>query len=340
MAADRDIAEVQKKSLVLKIREVTVGDPFEGTLHKFAERHHLLFNAVAWTKIYPAGQIHQCVILNNNDEVIGCFNYYTFRKAIFRFVITPPFAPSIGLFYVNPAESIVGRNSFDKELISAIADYFKSLEPHFVDINLPYGVTDTQPFTWKGFESRHRYSYICDLSLSEAELMANLSPEKRKSISKAAKDGIAVQETRDMEAVYGLVLQSLQRNKKDKNTHLIRKILHEFATPENSMAFVASRGGVPLSACFCVLGSDTAVYLFGGFDEKEMHHGAGVACMWQGMLKAKRLGKAWFDFEGSMYPGIERYFREFGGKLTPYPAITKRDWKLDLLMRLTKKKPG
>lgn len=38
-----------------------------------------------------------------------------------------------------------------------------------------------------------------------------------------------------------------------------------------------------------------------------------------------------FDFEGSMIPGIEKFYRGFGGQLTPYFQI----WKSDLIHLLT-----
>ena len=44
-----------------------------------------------------------------------------------------------------------------------------------------------------------------------------------------------------------------------------------------------------------------------------------------------------FDFEGSMQPGIEKYFREFGGDLVPYAAIEKSSFLMTLLKAIKKK---
>ena len=152
-------------------------------LQEFVEKHQVLFNSAAWTGNYPAENIFQCVILNKNEEIIGCFVYFRFTRSFFKFVITAPYAPSIDLFYLNPAESVVGKNSFNKDLVTELASYFDGLNVPYININLPYSVVDTQPFIWRGYTSKTRYSYLIDLSRTEEELWSNLSPEKRKSVN-------------------------------------------------------------------------------------------------------------------------------------------------------------
>ncbi len=303
----------------------------------FIEKHNLLFNSAAWLNNYDLTALTQCAILNNNNEVIGCFIYYTFKKASFNFVISPPYAPNIELFYVNPSESVVGRNTFNKEISDLLADYFISLNKHYVNINLPETIIDTQPFTWKGFTSRLRYSYIIHLSKSKEELWDNLSSEKRKSVNKAIKDELEVKETTDKELVYSLVIKSLDRNGKSKNIEIIRKILFSFSKPQNSYSFVAYHKNVPIGTSFCVINKNKAMYLFGGFDSENKHHGAGVSCMWQSILKAKDLNLQYFDFEGSMNETIERYFREFGGDMIQYACVEKINPILKTMLTLTKR---
>jgi hypothetical protein len=318
----------------LKIEPVNKSSAIYPHLLRFIEKHRLFFNSPAWTDNYHPENIIQCAILNNNNEIIGCFIYYRFNKFVFPFIITPPFSPNIDLFYLNPSESVVGVNSFNKEILAVVADYFDGLGVSYLNINLPDTTVDTQPFTWKGFTSKNRYSYLIDLALSKEELWDNLSTEKRKSLNKASKDELVVTETTDFQLVYSLIVRSLARNNKAKNLAVIKNILFSFATPANSYAFVASNKGVAVGATFCVVDKQKAIYLFGGFDSENKHHGAGVSCMWQSILKAKELNLKYFDFEGSMNRSIERYFREFGGKLTPYFCVEKIKTGLNLLMKL------
>lgn len=307
----------------MKILPTNSNAELDKKLEQFVSKHQLLFTSNAWLKNYDESKVTRCVILNNNDDVIGCFAYYTFKKSVFQLAITPPYSPNVGLFYINPSESVVGKNSFTKDILTLVADYFEALALPYVDINLPDSVIDTQPFIWKGYASKSRYSYLVDLSKTKEELWDNLSSEKRKSVNKAQKDNLVIEATTDNKLVHSLVIKSLERNDVAKNKNILKHILLEFANPSNSFAFVAHHNSVAIGATFCVINNSKAVYLFGGFDAENKHHGAGVSCMWQSILKAKELGLKHFDFEGSMNPKIERYFREFGGELVPYFNVQK-----------------
>jgi hypothetical protein len=323
----------------LKIEQVKKDSEHFQNLQDFISKHQLVFSSAEWLRNYPDEQIRQCAIFNNNKDVIGCFNYYLFKKLFFACVITPPFSPDIGLFYINPAESTVSKNSFTKELVDNLASYFDDLNVHYININLPKELTDTQPFTWKSYLSRNRYSYLLSLATSEEELWKNLATEKRKSINKAVKDGLEIREVSDVDLVYGLIVKSLERNFIAKNTTIIKSILASLASKKISFAFVAFKQDLPLGAAFCVTTNSKAVYIFGGFDFENKHHGAVVSCMWQSILKAKALGLHYFDFEGSMNPAIERYFREFGGTLTPYFNVQKINPFLNILLKIKRHNP-
>lgn len=323
----------------MKIEKVDIHSKVRNQLQAFITKHELLFNSEEWLKNYPENAIFQCVILNNNNDVIGCFNYFQFKKTLFKFVISPPYSPNIDLFFINPAESVVGKNSFNKEMLEAIALYFESLNVPYININLPETIIDIQPFIWKGYSSKTRYSYLIDLSLTKEKLWENLSSEKRKSVSRAIKDELIIKETNDRELVYSLIKKSLERNDVAKNKTIIKNILFSFATNKNSFAFVAYHNEIPIGATFCLIVKAKAVYLFGGFDSENKHHGAGVSCMWQSILKAKELGLKHFDFEGSMDPKIERYFREFGGALVTYSGVHKIKPILKTILTLKKHNP-
>jgi hypothetical protein len=318
----------------LKIEAIDNQSGLYPRLQDFVSQHQLLFNSRQWLQNYSSDQVVQCAILNNNREIIGCFVYYRFKKSIFSFAISPPYSPSIDLFYINPSVSVVGKNSFTKEVLDEVAAYFDTLGVSDIDINLPDQVVDTQPFIWKGYVSRTRYSYLLDLSLSQEQLWDNLASEKRKSINKASKDGLRIAQVQDLQLVYPLVLQSLERNGQDKNTAIIKNILFSYASPANSFAYIAYYNDLPIGASFCVINKNKAIYLFGGFDAGNKHHGAGVSCMWHSILKAKDMNLAWFDFEGSMNPAIERYYREFGGKLVPFYNLRKTKLLVKILMTL------
>lgn len=323
----------------MRIEIVHSASPFYKGLQDFATRHALLFHSEAWLKIYDPQRLVQCAILNKNNEIIGCFLFYRFRKLGFQCIISPPFTPDICLFCVDPSESVVGRNSFQKDLMDTLAIWFDSLKAAFVHIHFPGHFIDTQPFIWKGYVSRNRYSYLIDLSATEEQLRTNLSSEKRKSLNKAEKDGLEISTLSDAETVYQLVCQSLDRNAQGANREIVRNIIYTFTGTDQAIVRAARLNGELLGVAFCLRSQNKALYLFGGFDAGNKHHGAGVACMWNCILDARQRGLAVFDFEGSMRPAIERYFREFGGTLTPYYNVEKTSTVMKALLTLKKERP-
>ncbi|RME15597.1 MAG: GNAT family N-acetyltransferase [Bacteroidetes bacterium] len=266
-------------------------------------------------------------IYNESNEIIGVFYYFKKTKYFLKYIIPPPFHPYNGLIFYNSAQKEESRNSFIKEIQYLIHQYFTEKEhAHYIRFVLSPEHIDTQVFRWNNWKVKVNYTYQLSLRNSVDELFDNLSSEKRKSIRRAEKDGIVSKENEDYDTVKKLILKTFGRQKKSVNDLYLHKILKEWANSSNSFAYTAYLGAQPIATTFCVYDHSTAYYLLGGYDEQKAHHGAGVLCMWNSILKSKELGLNTFDFEGSMLPNVERYFRDFGGKLIPYFVCEK--WRL------------
>jgi len=73
------------------------------------------------------------------------------------------------------------------------------------------------------------------------------------------------------------------------------------------------------------------------YTDNNKHSGAGSATLWECIKKAKSLGLEKFDFEGSMNPKIEHYFRGFGGNLVPYFTVNKANIFIELALTFIKR---
>ena len=121
------------------------------------------------------------------------------------------------------------------------------------------------------------------------------------------------------------------------NRGLIKTILFSFARPDNSYTFVVRSQGIPIAGAFVIHDARTAYYLLGGYHSESKHHGAGTLALFDAIRHARGLGLKTFDFEGSMIPAIERYFRGFGGKLTPYYRVNKAWLPLEMALKLVRR---
>lgn len=77
--------------------------------------------------------------------------------------------------------------------------------------------------------------------------------------------------------------------------------------------------------------------MFGGFHNALKHEGAGAATIWKAIRYAKSKELATFDFEGSMIPRIERYFRGFGGEIKNYFTLNRAPFIVEVALKMFKR---
>ena len=294
-----------------------------------------VFNSKDWLKIY-ADKILIFGIFNYNDEFIGSFFLYQQTIKGISIISNPPFSPSCGLFFINPSENIVSKYSFDKKVLTEIAVFINNQNAIIKTFSLPTNFIDTQPFFWLNYKVIPNYTYHINLKDDLNVIYENFSIERKKNIRKALKDEIIVKKADDFNTVQQLVLKTFLRKEKKVNSYYLHKILFEFANSNNSYAFIAYQNNIPIATTFCVFDNDRAYYLLGGYDNQIKHNGAGPLCMFKSIEHAKELNLKVFDFEGSMLPEVERYFRDFGGKLIPYYTLNKANKFIEILLKFKK----
>jgi len=181
------------------------------------------------------------------------------------------------------------------------------------------------------------YTYIVKLENDIEKIFEKMSKDRRNDINKAIKDGLIVKNVNNHTIIKNLINKTFLRQKKKINQIYLNKILFDFAKNNNSFGFTVIQNNRPIAASFCIYDKTSAYYLLGGYDEKNRHHGAGALCLWESIKYAKKMGLKHFDFEGSIVPQIEKYFRGFGGELTPYYRINKAKILLEIILKFFKR---
>lgn len=88
---------------------------------------------------------------------------------------------------------------------------------------------------------------------------------------------------------------------------------------------------------FCLRDARRAYYVLGGVDDE---HGAAAAApmaLFTCIRHARDHGLEVFDSEGSMVPGIEQYFRSFGGTLTPLHRVVRASLPIEMVFKSVKR---
>jgi hypothetical protein len=303
---------------------------------KLAEKYGTVFNSTKWLNIF-GDKVQLYGIYDKGDNLIGGFTIYEEKKFGLRIFRNPQFTPAIGPFLEIKAKNPVAIMDFWKEALSLLADFLDKLPSSIVSVSLSKEIVDTQPFVWKKFKVVPKYTYVLDLDSPVEDIRSDMSAERRNDINKALRDGLVVRQINDFKIVKSLVFKTLSRQDLAVDEVYRDRVLFEFANKDNCFAFATFRENIPIAVTFCICDSRTAYYLLGGYDDKNKHHGAGALAVWEAIKHAQSLGLKQFDFEGSMVPQIERYFRGFGGQLTPYYRVNKAKLPLEVLLKFFKR---
>jgi lipid II:glycine glycyltransferase (peptidoglycan interpeptide bridge formation enzyme) len=297
--------------------------------NNLAKQYGNIFNSLDWLKNF--GNNLEMFGIYENKKIIGGFYLYKEKKFALNVYRNPPFTP-----YVGPIFQKINENK-KRKLISLTANFIDNLPYSVISFSLNKEINDTLPFFWKKFKVSVHYTYVINLQNSIENIFSKMTKNRKNDINKAIKDNLIIEKVNDFRVIKDLANETFLRQKKKINQVYLSRILFNFAKNTNSFAFVAMQKEKPIAMSFCLYDKDNAYYLLGGYDYRNKHHGAGALCLWKSIKYAQKLGLKKFDFEGSMVPQIEKYFRGFGGKLVPYYRINKAKLPLEIILKFFKR---
>lgn len=257
-------------------------------------------------------------ILDKGENKIGQFNIYAFKKAWQNHIITPPFIPDTRLEINTNATNAHQVTNFHFDVLEAISDYVKSLPSTLIELTLPPEFNNALPFIRNKFEAKIRYTYLLDLTLTEEELLSNMSSQRRKNIKDGLKSELTVKPINDPKILQEKALDTLETNHAKFNRSIVSNLSKLVAT-DRLFAFGVFDKDQLVALSSYLLINDEAIYLF-GWNSKEAPSFSGTLALWSVIQHSNTHAKK-FNFAGSQIPSIEKYFRGFGGKLTPMLQI-------------------
>jgi len=179
------------------------------------------------------------------------------------------------------------------------------------------------PFIWAGYRAEFRYTYqLRDLS-SEQALWAGPAGSIRREIRKATQR-LEVREVTDVERFYRVWAKTFERQGvAAPDRRRLERIDAECAKRDaRTILFAYDEVGQVHAVAYTVRDRRTTYYLMGGGDPHLRTSGAGSLLVWEAIRRASADSQV-FDFEGSMLRPVERFFRAFGGRQTPYPHVSR-----------------
>lgn len=297
---------------------------------EWCERHPEipLFLQYKWMEIITKPEQWDVAVVLAGTEIQAFMPYFKKRKLKFDTITIPPLTPYMGPWIHYPeGQKEATRLSFEKKMLDQLIKQLPKTD-RFIQYFHPE-ITNWLPFYWSGFEQSTRYTYIID-DLSDSEkLFANLQGNIRREIAKAQKT-LVISECKEVQTLHQLKEKDFQQkgNQVNYSEVYFNRIYENLKARDACKAWVAkdSMGNV-VASLLLVWDADSAYYLAGAVDPENKNTGAMSLLMWTAILFSSSVTNA-FNFEGSMIEPVERFFRSFGAKQTPYFEIRKTDSKL------------
>lgn len=231
------------------------------------------------------------------------------HKWFWRYALQPLFCQHWGICYlgdlglneVNGVQQII--RSWIQDNLSLFTFYHAPASPAL------------DGFHGKGWQVTRRISHRADI---RQDPEAGFTPAARRQVKKSIRDGYSIVAESNLETLQNLfaanptILNPAQRQ-------LLGK-LHEYLLNQGEALFLTGKDLQGNSVCsgIFVPYKQILYYLAGAVSPKHRNSGIMSLLLLEAMRMGRERGMTTFDFEGSMNPGIARFFKGLGGEETEY----------------------
>ncbi len=272
---------------------------------------------------------------HKNGEVVAAIPLQLTRRARLSMLTTPPLTQHVGPWLApGRGTRTTTRISHELDLLSLLIDDMP--EADVISFRCSAERTNWLPFYWRGYQCTTRYSYVLPGITDPERLRDGLRSNVRGALSKAVASGISVRaggNVADFLATQDLSFGRQGIPNPIPATTMTRIIEAARSRDAGETLFAEDAGGTIHAVCFIAWDDDTAYYLAAGADPQHRSSGAQTLLLWDA-IKRRPDPNGTFDFEGSMIPSIEFFFRGFGGELVPSFQLRKHSRRARALFGL------
>ncbi len=272
------------------------------------------------------------LILDEDGKLFGALQVATIRLKGVKTLAQPYLHPHCGLFTLPIPGAVHAVNARRKKVMRAVANYLSTRREYIFSLPFAPDWVDVQPLQWAGFTAQVKYTYRLDLK-HEIDLTSNFSTDVRSEVRKA----IALGATISNHAAPSDVLVCLNENAAKQGfsipEHSVERLMRAQEAGHGRL-FAVQCDGRLVAVALTLIDKSTMYYIMGAARREGGVRGALSFALSEAIAFAQSEGIATFDFEGSMIPGVENFFRGFGGDLKPYIHATKASFLMRLALRL------
>ncbi len=274
-----------------------------------------------WLDAVAPGR-YQLLTVRKGQEIRAGWPIVLAKNSKVPQIITPPLTQKLGILFAKStakySEDLANQHKLIDELIEQLPAGAALAQ------NFHENFTNWLPFYWRGYQQTSRYTYVLDNLSDTGALWDQMRPTTRTQIRKAQKNGLRVVETDDLEHFYRVNSKTFERQglATPYRLEFVQRIDDACTRHAGRKIFMAlGPDGRVRAAIYIVYDAQCAVLLLSGGDEDLRGDAAGSLLTWESIRFAATVSRR-FDFEGSMLRPVERHYRGFGARQTPYFRIS------------------
>ena len=275
-----------------------------------------LFQQYWWMETVCAGKQWDVLLCEEHGRLVGALPYLYGKKWGLKYIMLPLLTPWNGP-WIDPSLDVNATQT----VLASLAQAVRDLHPVLYLQKFSPDVSDWLPFYWAGFRQTTRYTYRFDPLPAPSELRALAAKERRKGIETVeaayhVDRNVGVEEFADFHTAYWE-----RRGGHDWLSRIFIIGVCRTALERGQALLYGLRGdsGALMAARFVVYDGRCAYSLLSALHPDALRNSM-TLLVWT--LMADLYGRSVaFDFEGSMDPGIEHFYRSFGTRQTPLHCV-------------------
>lgn len=287
-----------------------------------------------WLDIVCSGSWELALSLDEQGKIQAVFPYQVELKWGLRLLRTPALTPYLGPIVLAAQGMSDGPDRWELEE-QQLAVLLSQLPPaSYIQFPAVPGFNQFLPLLHQGFSNTNRLTYRIDLRQSEEEILARMQKRRRRYI-RNAETGLRITDGMPyLQQFFSMHRRTFEKKKQPyRYSPAFLHRLMDTAMAQQASRFwaIVQEDDTPLGMLWVVYDGQCMYQLLSTFSEGSGNPAAVSLLTWHAITEARKMGLAFFDFEGSIDPGIEQFFRKFGGDRHGFMVFEKTTsplWKL------------
>lgn len=277
-----------------------------------------------WMEIVTQGQVRLYACCDEHENIVAGLPVWPCTTLGVRRLRQPPLTPYWGPILQPQQGKYATQLSAETDILQAFARTLST----WPDVTIAFhpSLQNWLPFYWTGYTQSTRYTYRIDNLAESLPSGKGLHRSIRNALNRAESNGLRVRPQVAPELIAEMSRLSLARQDVLASTE-IRAFWPELSKAAlarqclyNAIA-VDTHGAA--HAGYAIVWDDRFAYdIYGGGDPQFRESGGGTLAL-QHLLTIASTVAPHFDFEGSMLENVGRFYRQFGGVLTPYLVVSR-----------------